>query len=138
METVVTRALPSDAEDLCAMNREFNGDGDATPEHVLASLASGSEIVLIDRRVGEAVGFLCAQRLSSFCYAAASLEVREMYVRAGSRRMGVGRALMHALFSLCPGEDIHLLTGRDNCAAQAFYRALGFAPTGDVEFLRMP
>ena len=139
METVVTRALPSDAEDLCAMNREFNGPGDAAPaDHVRASLALGREIVLIARRNGDAAGFLCAQRLSSFCYTASSVEVREMYVREASRRSGVGRALMEALFALCPGEEIHLLTGGSNSAAQAFYRAVGFVPLGEIEFRRKP
>lgn len=63
-----------------------------------------------------------------------------MYVRPAHRRRGVGRALMsfaERLVRDAGADEMRVLTGADNVAGWAFYRALGYAVDEEV-LLRKP
>lgn len=66
---MVRIAAMEDAEQLVALNREFNGEGEAAIDHVRKSLEGNrQEIVIVDERDGRLTGFLCVQLKRSFCY----------------------------------------------------------------------
>ncbi|MFD7707885.1 cyclophane-containing RiPP N-acetyltransferase HaaN [Streptomyces sp. NPDC059786] len=85
--------------------------------------------------VEDADGDLAGLASYSFLWPAAgsthSLFLKELYVRDGLRRQGVGARLMSELRTLAaarPGcSRVEWLTDRDNPRARDFYTALGFA-----------
>lgn len=125
-------AVPEDAPALQALNAAFNGDTGVTEEAIRRSLVTGSEIVLIAEDRGEPVGFCCAQVHHSFCYPAPVAEVTKMYVSPAHRGRGCAGAMLARLETLLREEygadEMHLLTGTTNHAAQAAYRKAGFRP----------
>ena len=66
--------------------------------------------------------------------------VLDVWTHSAFRRQGVGRAMMTELLTALPGQHVYQQTD----AAQAFYRALGFAPQPEGmslvvgEYLRQP
>ncbi|NMB25239.1 MAG: hypothetical protein GX986_06885 [Firmicutes bacterium] len=84
----VRMAEKHDADELAAMNHEFNGVT-VSHKHVLEALATGQEVVAIATVNHKIAGFACAQVHSSFCYDCLSGEITEMYVRAAYRNRGV-------------------------------------------------
>lgn len=134
-------ATPQDAPVLAVLNREFNAI-DIPPQRMAAQIeaARGHETALIAELDGEAAGFACLRVLRCVCYADPYAEVSEMYVRPAHRRRGVGRALMSFAERLARdagADEIRVLTGADNVAGRAFYRALGYAVDEEV-LLRKP
>ena len=111
MSIHIRPAVPEDAPALQALNAAFNGDTGVTEEAIRRCLVTGSEIVLIAEDRGEPVGFCCAQVHHSFCYPAPVAEVTEILLR---EEYGA--------------DEMHLLTGMTNHAAQAAYRKAGFRP----------
>lgn len=129
MSFVIRPAVPGDAPALLAMNAAFNGDTGTTEEAIRRSLLSCPETVLIAKRGGTPAGFCCAQVHHSFCYPAPVAEVTEMYVEEAFRRQGCASAMLRALEELLARQgvdEIHLLTGTANTAAQAAYERAGF------------
>lgn len=137
---IVRWAQSSDARALWALNEAFNGANSNTAEQIEASLRdNGRERVAICVIDGEAVGFLCAQRLRSMCYSVEFAEFSELYVDPRYRRRGAAEAMMRFMEGalLESGiRDFHLQTGADNLTAQALYTKLGFANAGDVKFTK--
>lgn len=131
-------ASPSDAPELQRLNIAFNGPPGQTLEDTEAALAmSGSEKVFVAQMDASNVlgGFCCCQVKYSFCYSRPSVEVTEFFVDPPCRRQGLGRGLMGQVSALCQklgAEELTLLTGGDNVTAQAFYKSLGFAPSGEL------
>ena len=129
MSFAIRPAVPGDAPALLAMNAAFNGDTGTTEEAIRRSLLSCPETVLIAERGGTPAGFCCAQVHHSFCYPAPVAEVTEMYVEEAFRRQGCASAMLRALEELLARQgvdEMHLLTGTANAAAQATYERAGF------------
>jgi GNAT superfamily N-acetyltransferase len=62
-----------------------------------------------------------------------SLFLKELYVAEGSRRSGIGSALMRRLVALAAEQGcsrVEWMTDRPNVFAQDFYRTIGHGPDG--------
>ena len=134
---MIRKAQAADAEQLFALNEEFNGKGGATPESIRTSLlANPQEIVIVADTGGVLAGFVCVQLKRSFCYDEYMPEITEVYVRPEYRRKGVARAMLAFAEEACAAgrrvPRFELLTGTDNVAAQALYRALGYREDGEI------
>jgi ribosomal protein S18 acetylase RimI-like enzyme len=89
----------------------------------------GLETVLLAEIEGEAVGFASLRLIPYLSDDGPYAEVTELYVADAHRRQGIGRALMERAEALARergAEELILLTGQTNHAAQALYRALAF------------
>lgn len=136
MPVLIRPAGPGDAPALRRMNIAFNGDTAVSEQNIRSALTAGAEIVLIAESDGTPAGFCCAQVHRSFCYPAPVAEVTEMYVAPPFRRRGCASAMLRCLEEqLQDGhgvDEIHLLTGSGNSAAQAAYEKAGFARKNEV------
>jgi GNAT superfamily N-acetyltransferase len=95
------------------------------PDRLLRALA-GSHVVLTARDEGRLVGL--ARTLSdgaSICY------VQDLLVHPDAQRRGVGRALMTQVFRR-HAECRRFVLVTDADGPHDFYRAIGFAPAGDL------
>ena len=132
----VRLASPADADALIRLNTAFNGVEDVSPDAVRQSLQDSPEIVVIADLDGTAAGFCCAQVHHSFCYPAPVAEVTEMYVDEKYRRMGCASRMLEfleeQLIRAYGADEIHLLTGRYNIAAQSAYINAGFRIKNEV------
>ncbi len=133
-------ASPADAEALVRLNTAFNEVDDVTPEDVRRSLESSAEIVVVADMEGVLAGFCCAQVHHSFCYKTPVAELTEMFVAPEYRRMGCAsqmlRFLEEHLQSAYGVDEIHLLTGTSNLAAQAAYQRAGFIPKTETYMVK--
>ena len=129
-------ARPDDAGALIRLNAAFNEVDDITPEDVRRSLMKSAEVVIVTEKEGNVVAFCCAQVHHSFCYPAPVAEITEMYVDEAHRRQGAASGMLHFLedhLQTAYGVDeIHLLTGTHNHAAQSAYKMAGFTPKNEV------
>lgn len=129
-------ACPADAEALVRLNAAFNEVDDVSLKDVRCSLAASPEVVVVAEADGIVIAFCCAQVHHSFCYTAPVAEVTEMYVDASHRRMGCASgmlAFLEAYLQSAYGVDeIHLLTGTQNLAAQSAYKKVGFTAKNEV------
>lgn len=135
MHILIRPAGPGDAPALRCMNTAFNGDTAVSEQDIRSALVTGAEIVLIAEADGVPAGFCCAQVHHSFCYPAPVAEVTEMYVAEPFRRLGCASAMLRTLEELLARQgvdEIHLLTGVRNTAAQAAYEKAGFARKNEV------
>lgn len=130
-------AVLEDAPQLLKLNSSFNGPGLTTAESVRQALAQGgSEVVVVAEVTGCLVGFVCLQIKKSFCYDENSAEITEVFVDEPYRRQGIARQMIQFAETYCA--ETHqtttftLLTGQDNLAAQALYRALSYKKTKEV------
>jgi len=132
MPFLIRHAVPEDAPALHHMNAAFNGDTGITCDMIHRCLLTRPEVVLIAEHDGSPAGFCCTQVHHSFCYPAPVAEVTEMYVEPAFRGQGCAGAMLRFLEEHLRGEygvdEMHLLTGCGNLAAQAAYRKAGFAP----------
>jgi ribosomal protein S18 acetylase RimI-like enzyme len=139
----VTRAGMADLEELTELfvaYLRFYGEAHPREEaraYLVGHLERGSSTLLLARAAdGAAAGF--AQLYDS--YESLSLGTRvilyDLFVARDARRSGVGRALVLAAADharAIGAGSVSLDTARDNHAAQALYRSLGFQQ--DTEFL---
>lgn len=140
MPFLIRPAVPEDAPALHALNTAFNGHTGVAVDDVRRSLRTGAEVVLIAEADGVPIGFCCAQVHFSFCYPAPVAEVTEMYVSPAHRGQGCAGALLSRLEALLREkhgvDEMHLLTGMTNLAAQAAYRKAGFQPQAEQYMTR--
>ena len=130
----VRLAGEDDADQLSAMNYEFNGEKIST-KYIVDALHTSHEIVAIASLDDGVAGFACGQLYRSFCYDSLCGEISEMYVREAYRRKGVGSALLLFLEKVLRkrgAESIKVLTGQDNGAALGLYASLGYLKEGEV------
>lgn len=133
-------AEPSDAQALIRLNAAFNEVDDLSPEDVCKSLSDAPEVVVVADADGAVVGFCCAQVHHSFCYKAPVAEVTEMYVDAAFRRRGCAQGMLACLEDFLRDafrvDEMHLLTGTANLAAQSAYKKAGFAVKNEVYMMK--
>lgn len=124
---------PPDAPELARLLEEFNGppvDEAAARRRLRA--ARGIEHVLVAEPAGTPrglAGFVSVRMVPWLSSDRPYAEVTELFVRPRWRRRGIGRALLRAAEELARqrgAEEVLVLTGLRNHAAQALYRAAGF------------
>lgn len=137
---LIRLACPADAEALVRLNAAFNEVDDVSAADVRRSLQSSGEIVVVADVEGLPIAFCCAQVHHSFCYAAPVAEVTEMYVDEAFRRRGCTQAMLSFLERHLQDrygvDEIHLLTGTANHAAQSAYRKAGFTVKDEVYMVK--
>lgn len=138
---MVRIATEKDAEQLEALNNEFNGEGETTLDHIRSSLADNrQEIVVVNEANGELAGFVCVQLKKSFCYDDYMPEITEVYVKPRYRRCGVARAMISYAEEYCkkhyPLHEFGLLTGSENTVAQAVYKNLGYCRDDEIHLVK--
>ena len=133
-------ACAADAEALIRLNSDFNEVDNITPEDVRRSLAHSAEVVVVAETGSAVVAFCCAQVHHSFCYRTPVAEVTEMYVDETHRRQGCATQMLafleEQLRSRYGVDELHLLTGTDNHAAQAAYQKAGFIRENEVYMMK--
>ncbi len=138
----IREGRPSDAGELRRLNELFNGPGLADADGIARALAENpDELVSVAAGREGLCGFVCGRVFRSFCYSEKNAEITELFVEAQSRREGVGAALishMEKRLRALGADEIHLYTGRDNRAAQAFYERAGYAPRPEIEYHKRP
>ena len=127
---IIRVATPADAGDLARMNAAFNGVLDSAAQ-IAARLAACARIetALVAELDGQIGGFACVRIVPCVLYAEPYAELTELYVEPEFRRRGVGRALIAYAEQLAHARganDLLIMTGVDNAAAQALYRAAGY------------
>lgn len=139
---MIRLAVAEDAGELHRLNEAFNGPGDADIDSIARALGeNGQELVVVAQEGGGLRGFVCLQVKRSFCYPEPVPEVTEVYVEPGSRRKGLGAAMLafaqeEYIRRYGPPEGFALLTGADNAPAQALYRKLGYRPDGELHLFK--
>lgn len=132
----VRRASPDDAICLRELNLAFN-EHDVSAESIAEKLGNTAEVVLVAETSDGVVGFITAQKQSSICYAENWAEVLELFVEPGSRRRGVGRALLAGMERTLRASGLttyFLRTNAKNVIAQAFYRTWGMEQKSHIVF----
>lgn len=124
-------ATREDAPALARLNADFNGVVEP-PEALAGRMAqlAGLETALLAEIDGRAAGFACLRIVACLCSPEPHAELTELYVDPAHRRRGVARALIARAEQLARAggaTELMLLTGSHNDAAQAVYRAAGFA-----------
>jgi GNAT superfamily N-acetyltransferase len=127
---IIRAATPADAGDLARMNAAFNGVFDSAAQ-IAARMAACAEIeiALVAELDGQVGGFACVRVVPCVLYAEPYAELTELYVEPKFRRRGVGRALLASAEQLAHArgaDDLIIMTGVGNAAAQALYRAAGY------------
>ena len=128
---MVRKASENDAEQLGALNDEFNGAGETTIANIRKSLmCNQQEIVIVDDDNGVLSGFVCVQLKKSFCYDEYMPEITEVYVRPAYRNRGIASKMISFAEDYCskhyPLHKYELLTGTENLVAQSLYNKLGY------------
>ena len=129
---MVRTATANDAEQLGALNDEFNGAGETTVDHIRRSLLGNrQEVVIVDDDQGTLTGFVCVQLKKSFCYDDYMPEITEVYVRPAYRGKGIASRMISFTEEYCsqkyPLHKYELLTGTENTIARSLYGKLGYA-----------
>src|SRR6185503_3027717 len=94
------------------------------------------ETVLVAKLDGVPAGFTSLRVVPYLDQDVPYAEITQMHVRPEYRRRGIGARLIEAAeqMALEAGSTcVHIITGRDNVDACAFYSAVGYAPNC-VEF----
>ena len=134
---MLRKATVNDAEQLSALNDEFNGEGETTIENIRQSLLSNQqEIVIVDDENGVLTGVICVQLKKSFCYDEYMPEITEVYVRPAYRKQGIASQMISYAEDYCiknyPLHKYELLTGDDNLIAQSVYSKLGYTNDNEI------
>jgi len=126
----------ADAQELQKLNDLFNGKNTNTLIAIQESLKTNTkEIVCVAADEDQLVGFCCGQICKSMCYPAFYAEITELFVLDEYRRQGIGKQLLKLMESELAKRGVchfHILTFKDNDAAQSLYRSLGFIKTSEV------
>ena len=134
---MVRKATVNDAEQLGALNDEFNGAGETTLNNIRNSLMCNKrEVVIVDDDNGILTGFVCVQLKKSFCYDEYMPEITEVYVRPAYRERGIASEMISFAEDYCSKNyTLHkyeLLTGTENLIAQSLYNKLGYIDDSEL------
>jgi ribosomal protein S18 acetylase RimI-like enzyme len=134
VEIHIRIATQTDAAALARMIEEFNAgyrEITITPAQAAARLAAceAIETTVIAEVAGQPAGFACLRLVPFMSGDEPYAELTDLFVATAYRRRGVGRALIAHIEQLAKAgraADLVILTGFDNAAAQALYRAMGY------------
>lgn len=134
---MIRLAMEKDAEELLLLNEAFNGKGLATVESIKKSLLENpQEVVVVAEENGTIAGFVCVQIKKSFCYQDDLAEITEVFVAQEYRRRKIAGKMVAYAEEYCMQQyrvhDFALLTGKENDAAQALYRARGYQEEDEI------
>jgi ribosomal protein S18 acetylase RimI-like enzyme len=127
-------ANAADAPDVAQMANALTmitegSPGPMTPELVVSDLIEGAGLRLIVAERGTVmIGYALYSVAYEIAYAARGLYVSDIYVEAGHRRSGAGRALMAELARRCRtdgGRFLWWISKPGNAAAGDFYDRIG-------------
>ena len=156
MTLTIREVGPSDAAEVALLFSEFNAilGADGVPddvaflrEHVIVSAEemeqrlgamAGVEQVLVAKLDREPAGLACLRLVPYIGQVVPYAELTQLYVRERFQRQGIGAALIAATEERAAAAGatcVHIITGRNNTAAQAFYRNAGYE-SGCVEFTK--
>jgi ribosomal protein S18 acetylase RimI-like enzyme len=126
----VRRTTPDDAMELARMLDLFDRMG-ATPQQVAARMLASQSVVttFLGEMDGQPVGFACLRLVPHIQGDEPYAELTDIYVDAPYRRHGVARALIAQIEAVARASgttEVVIVTGLDNEAAQAAYRAVGY------------
>lgn len=136
--TTVHRLGPDDVALAARVAEEVLGAPDVPVERLMELLADPRTIVLVAHTDDEPAGYLVA-----YCFPSLSGErlayLYDIEVKAGCRRQGVARSLVHDLLSVCRAERVESIwvgSSLTNIAACELWRTTGAHRDGDqyVEF----
>jgi L-amino acid N-acyltransferase len=99
-----------------------------------AKEAGGFPVIGIENENGELAGFASYGTFRAWPAYKYSVE-HAVYVQAGSRGKGLGKALMHRLIEAARGQDLHVMIGGidvENGVSVALHRTLGFEHAGTI------
>lgn len=134
---MVRIATVRDAEQLSALNDEFNGKDETTVDNIRNSIINNKqEVVIVDDEDGVLAGFVCVQLKKSFCYDEYMPEITEVYVNPMYRKKGIASQMITFAEDYCtknyPLHKFELLTGKKNVIAQSVYGKLGYVDDGEL------
>ncbi len=139
---IVREATPEDARALHALSLELaDALGDRRPQQgavqarLLELLEEPRARVLVAEDEGVVVGAASLWVKPDLAHGDKVVEVPMLVVSGKARRRGVGKLLVGEILSIVAAENaslIELIATRNNDAARAFYRALGFVETDHV------
>lgn len=134
---MVRIAIAGDAEQLSALNDEFNGKDETTIDNIRNCIINNKqEVVIVDDEDGVLAGFVCVQLKKSFCYDEYMPEITEVYVNPMYRKRGIASEMITFAEDYCtknyPPHKFELLTGKKNVIAQSVYGKLGYVDDGEL------
>ncbi|MCL2773392.1 MAG: GNAT family N-acetyltransferase [Oscillospiraceae bacterium] len=91
----------------------------------------------INGNINKLVGFCCGQIMKSMCYSDIYGEITECFVTEKYRRQGIGKQLTELIeieFNKRGVNHLHLLTGKDNLAAEGVSRSLGYVDISEIAY----
>jgi GNAT superfamily N-acetyltransferase len=133
------KAWPDDVEQLVALMAEFYAEGGYPLNDRRA--AEAFTTLLADERLGQVwfiqadsqtVGHVVVTLCFSMEYGGLIAFVDDLFIQRPFRRMGLGAAALTEVCDFCAKRGVRAIlveTGRDNAAAQAVYRRVGFVNT---------
>ncbi|WP_017811173.1 GNAT family N-acetyltransferase [Paenibacillus shenyangensis] len=134
----IVHAAAEHADELAAMNLEFNGVI-MEEEQLREYLANRREIILIAMDGEQAAGFICAQVFHSFCYERPNAEITELYVREAAREQGVASRLVRQMeqeLRTSGVKTVTILTSSYNEPAWRTYESAGYRTQEETVFQR--
>lgn len=134
---MVRIATVKDAEQLFALNEEFNGKDETTIDNIRDCIVNNKqEVVIVADENGVLAGFVCVQLKKSFCYDAFMPEITEVYVSPTHRKKGMASEMITYAEDYCiknyPLHKYELLTGKENSIAQSVYAKLGYTDDDEL------
>ena len=144
---ILRKASPEDVQQLVALMAEFYAEGGYPLNQRRAAEAFAA--LLADERLGQVwfiqadsqdAGHVVITPCFSMEYGGLIAFVDDLYIQRAYRRAGLGTAALTEVRDLCAKRGIRALfveTGRNNTAAQALYRRVGFVDT-DRQLLALP
>lgn len=129
-QVTVRQATQDDAAELAVLLNRFDDTG-ASPEQVAARMQACAHVLTtyVAEIDGVMSGFTCLRLVPHLQGDAPYAELTDLYVDDGFRRRGVARALMARVESEAQAAgaiEVVVITGSENDAAQAAYRAQGY------------
>jgi len=147
MSVHVRRATADDLDHLVPL---FDGyrrfyeqasDPDAARDFLKARLDGGDSVILLAEHDGEAIGFAQLYPLFSSVRMARIWILNDLFVDAGHRQRGAGRALLEAAQAFGEADGaaaLQLETQRTNSLAQSLYTRLGWEAPDDTIWFNLP